>query len=301
VPGSPGAVVNFVDYGDSVGDWASDPGGDLSAIVPANMDHYGIVDQVGSQAGELLPLLAANTHMLAVDNAIDEAVGKQWGAGDAFDRLLKIFPNPYTAVVKGYDTALTAASYAYLGGAALLYHSIAQYASDLSVSLTPTVTPSSSLPDYVQLTDPTASTASLQADTTTTVSADGAVSAPSYTLAADTATKEITSETYTAANDSQYDVSYDATDQISSVTVNNPGGTSYEIFNDDSGQYAWSTRVDFYSSTNAAGTLTGTLYNWHAGGSQLQLFTGLPSGKTEETLDDSQPDATGNPISKTLK
>jgi hypothetical protein len=71
------------------------------------------------------------------------------------------------------------------------------------------------------------------------------------------------------------------------------------ISNDDAGQQAWSSRVYYYSGPDETGALTGTLYNWHSGGSQLQLFTGLPQGVSKQTRDYSQPDGTGHLISKT--
>jgi hypothetical protein len=43
------------------------------------------------------------------------------------------------------------------------------------------------------------------------------------------------------------------------------------------------------------------LYNWHAGGSQLQVFTGLPKGDSEEIINYSEPDATGTVLSKQYK
>jgi hypothetical protein len=296
--GNQGGIVNFVDYGDGIANWTSDPGSALASLAPEHMDHYGQVDQVGNPYSEALPLLAANTHKVALDSLIGEAVGKDLRAGDAFDRILDIAPTPQTEVVKRYNTVMKGASYAYLAGSALLFHSIGQYAKDLGVSLTPTVAPPTSPADYIKQFEPTAGTATLTAADATTVSADGTVNGPGYNLTADTATDLLTGETYTAGNSSQYDVSYDPTEEVSSLKVNDPGGTSYEIFNDDSDQYPWSTRVDFYSGPDETGTLTATLYNWHAGGSQLQVFTGLPKGDTEEILNYSQPDATGQLISK---
>jgi hypothetical protein len=299
--GNQGAIVNFVDYGDGIANWTSDPGSALASMAPEHMDHYGQVDQVGNPVSAALPLLAANTHKVALDSLIDEAVGKDWGAGDAFDRILHIAPAPQAKVAKRYNTVMKGASYAYLAGSALLFHSIGQYAKDLGVSLTPTVAPPTSPADYIKEFEPTASTATLMAADATTVSSDGTVNGPGYNLTADTATDLLTGETYTASNGSQYDVNYGPTEQVSSLQVNDPGGTSYQIFNDDSDQYPWSTRVDFYSGPNETGTLTATLYNWHAGGSQLQVFTGLPTGDTEEILNYSQPDATGQLTSKQLK
>jgi hypothetical protein len=133
------------------------------------------------------------------------------------------------------------------------------------------------------------------------VNADGAVDAPSYALTADATAGLVSTQTYKDQDNSQYDVSYDPEEQVSSLKVNEPDGTSYEIFSDDSGQASWSTRVDFYSGPDETGTLTQTLYNWSVGDSQLQVFTSLPKGDTAEILNYSQPDATGTMISKQFK
>jgi hypothetical protein len=298
--GSQSGLVNIVDYGDAVGNWASDQDSELASMAPKNMSHYGPVDLVGIPNDALLPLLAANTHKLLTSSALDEALGPDWNRGDGFDHLLDIAPATQAKALNLYDRLMLAASYAYLAGSAVLYHSIAQYAADLHVSLAGTVAPAISMADYVKEYDPSASDTSLKAADATTVNADGTVAAPSYDLAADTATDQLTSESYIAANKSQYDVTYDPAEEISTLKVNDPDGTSYEIFNDDSGQYIWSTSADFYSGPNQTGTLTGTLYNWTAGGSQLLVFTGLPKGDTEEILNYSQPDATGTLLSRTF-
>jgi hypothetical protein len=299
--GSPGSCVNVVDYGDAVGNWASDPQSELASLAPEGMDHYGPVDLVGKPLSAAIPLLAANTHKVSVSSLFESVVGKSWAASDAFDRILKISPLPQTKAVKIYDKVMQGASYAYLAGSAFLYHSIGQYAKDLGVSLKPTVAPPSSPALYFPTFDPTASPAQLTAAAATTVSADGTVRAPGYDLTADTATRRLTDETYTAAPDSQYDVIYNPTEEISSLKVNLPDGPSYEIFNDDTGRYKWSTEVAFYRKPDQTGKLTARLYDWHSGGSQLLVFVNLPKRDTEEILDYSEPDATGKLISRKYK
>jgi YVTN family beta-propeller protein len=298
--GSGSGIVNIVDYGDGIGNWSSDPGGELASLAPAGTNHYGSVDLVGNAASAAVPLLAANTHKISVSSLINQVFGTKWGPGDAFSRILRLAPVPQAKAVKVYDNVMKAASYAYLGGSALLFHSIPQYAQDLGVSLTPTVAPPTSMADYVKEFDPSASQASLRTANTTTVTASGTVSAPTYQMTGDTATDQLTSESYTSA-DSQYLVAYNPVEQISSLKVNDPGGTSYQIFNDDLNQNSWATMVNFYSAPNQTGHLTGTLYNWHAGGSQLQVFTGLPKGDSEEIINYSGPDATGTVLSKQYK
>lgn len=293
--------VNFVDYGDSLGIWSSDSSGALVSLAPEFMNHYGVVDQVGDQSNAVLPMLAADTSKLSAGSLIAQDVGSDWHGGDGFDQLLRFVPDPAAVVVATYDSVLKTASYAYLAGAAVLYHSLGQYAKDLGVSLAQTVAPASSMAEFVKTYEPTATTAALQAADATTVNADGAVDAPSYALTADATAGLVSTQTYKDQDNSQYDVSYDPEEQVSSLKVNEPDGTSYEIFSDDSGQASWSTRVDFYSGPDETGTLTQTLYNWSVGDSQLQVFTSLPKGDTAEILNYSQPDATGTMISKQFK
>ena len=298
--GSGTSLVNIADYGDGIGNWSSDPGGELASLAPASTNHYGAVDLVGNPLNAGVPYFAADTHKISISNLINQIFGKQWGPGDAFKKLLRIAPVPQAKAVKAYDYVMKTASYAFLGGSALLFHSIAQYAQDLNVSLTPTVAPPTSMADYVTDFDPSASQASLKAANATTVTASGTLTAPTYQMTGNAATGALTSESYTSA-DSQYLVAYDPAQQISSLKVNVPGGTSYQIFNDDLNQNTWATMVNFYGAPNQAGKLTGTLYNWHAGGSQLQVFTGLPKGDTEEIINYSGPDATGTVQSKQYK
>lgn len=303
VNGSESTVTNFVDYGDPVGNWASDPQSELPELVPEGLDHFGGVDLIGDPANAALPRLAANLHGLLSDNIIEKiipdlpvnaliqtAVLKLSGAAEAAEKA--------NAVADTYDTVLKVASYSYLAYSALTCHSLAQYAKDLGVSLTPTVAPATELADFHEF-DPNASSATLEAADSTTVNADGAVNAPGYDLTANTAADKLDTQTFTDQSNSQYDVTYDPAEQISTLAVNDPSGTSYEISNDDAGQQAWSSRVYYYSGPNETGTLTGVLYDWHSGGSQLQLFSGLPQGVSKETLDYSQPDATGTLLSKT--
>jgi len=140
---------------------------------------------------------------LLAANAVSE-FGQAWHDGDGFDKALRFVPESVAKIVKTYDAALKTTSYAYLAGAALLYHSVRQYVENLGVSLTLTVSPDISMAEFV-------------------------------------------TQSYSTQDNSQYNVGYDPAEMISSLKVNDPGSTSYEIFNDDAGQYPWSTRVDFYN------------------------------------------------------
>jgi hypothetical protein len=302
VAGSESTLTNFVDYGDPVGNWASDPQSELADLASEGTDHFGGVDLVGNPLAAALPRLAANTHKLEL-SAVLEKVFPGLPDNPTVKRLLTLGFSAETAEkaekVSGiYDTSLQLATFAYLSGAALLYHSIGQYAQDLGVSLTPTVAAPDAIADWYREYDPAASQSVLQDAASTTVSTDGAVNAPTYKLTANTSTDELDTQKFGTPDDPQYDVSYDPAEQISSMAVNDPSGTSYVISNDDAGQQAWSSRVYYYSGPDETGTLTGTLYNWHSGGSQLQLFAGLPKGVSKQTLDYSQPDGTGTLLSK---
>jgi len=312
-PGLPGyqaasgqgaAVTDFADYGDPVGNWSSDPDSELADLASQGTDHYGDFELVGNPLTAALPRLAANTHKLMVSSALEKLLPEGAPGNKLIETALKLSAVAQAAettekVTSLYDSSLQLATYAYLAGGGLLYHSIAQYASDLNVSLAGTVAPAISMAEYYKEFDPNATTATLQAAASTTVSAAGAVSAPGYTVTGDASTGEPGAQTFADQSGSQYDVTDDPAAQVSSLAVNDPDGTSYVIANDDSGQQEWSARVYYYSGPGQTGTLTGALYDWRAGGSQLHLFAGLPPGVSKETLNYSQPDGAGTLVSKT--
>lgn len=296
VSGGEAAIANIVDFGDPVGNWASDPESELASVAPANMDHYGGVDLVGNPLSAALPRFAANAHQLLSDNALDGMYGDYWSVRGPIEKSLGIEPLPNEELVDYYDTAMQTVYYSFLAGSALIYHSIKQYAQDLGVSLALTVAPAISMAEWEKDFDPAASTTALSNADETTVSPQGAVNGPGDSATDNDTTDLITSDTFAAGTGSQDDVSYDQAGQISSLRVNDPSGTSYEIFNDDANQNQWSTSAKFYSGPDETGKLTGILYNWRAGGSQLRLFAGLPNGESAETFNYSQPDATGDLI-----
>jgi hypothetical protein len=305
-PGLPGSeagvgqstVTNFVDYGDPVGNWASDPQSELTELAGKSADHFGDAELTGSPGNAAQIKLALAAHGLETPAIIDKVLDAL-PVTPSVKKILNLTKVAERAevVVDAWDASAKFVSCSYLAYAALDYHSLGQYASDLGVSLTSTVASPVEAADFREF-DPAASTATLQAAAATTVSSGGAVSGPGDDATASTATGELDTQTFADQVGSQYDVTYDASEQISSLAVNDPGGTSYVISNDDVGQQAWSSRVYYYSGPDETGTLTGVLYNWHAGGSQLQLFVGLPRGVSEETLNYSQPDAAGTLTSK---
>lgn len=295
---SPGAVTSIVDYGDPVGNWASDSTSQLAELAGSSLAHFGPVELTGSSGNAAQLKLALAARGLQTSPLIKKVLDAL-PVTPGIKKLLNITKLAVKAlpVLDVWDASSQFVCYAYLADAALTYHSLAQYANDLGVSLTPTVTPAAEAADFREF-DPNATTPVLQAAAATTVTASGTVTSPSYDTTASTAAGELDTETFTDPAGSQYDVTYDAAGQVSSLSVNDPGGTSYVISSDDTGQQPWSTRVYYYSGPDETGTLTGQLYNWRAGGSQLTQFTGLPPGISKETLTYSQPDAAGNPTSK---
>ena len=85
------------------------------------------------------------------------------------------------------------------------------------------------------------------------------------------------------------------------VQVNTNTGESYRITYDTTNSQPWSSFINFYAGKNETGVLTETIYNWHAGGSQVQLFTGLPLGVHEEIKNYSGPNGTGKLLSNQFK
>ena len=303
-PGLPGntangqtAITNIIDYGDPVGNWASDSPSELAVLAGDDMAHFGGVELTGNLANAEPLRLALAAHEVEVSSVIIKA-REGLATTSVPKQLLRItqLAVKVADVLSVWDDSAQFVCYSYLAYAARSYHTLAQYAGDLNVSLNPTVAPAIEAADFRQF-DPNATTATLQTAAATTVSAAGSVTDSSYDATANASAGDLDTQTFTDSTGSDYVVTYNAQEQISTLAVNEPDGTSYVISNDDSGQEAWSTRVYYYSGPNQTGTLTGQLYNWRSGGSQLKKFTGLPAGTSQETIDYSQPDAAGTPTS----
>jgi hypothetical protein len=118
----PSSLVNYVDYGDPVGNYASDPSSPLSSIVPSDMNHFGAVVMTGSPSAAA-PLQDAAAQISAA--LTDGDSGSSFGEGQSASQVL----------------AGMADIVGNLGN-----HSRANYGSDLGISsLTPATAPSTTI------------------------------------------------------------------------------------------------------------------------------------------------------------
>jgi hypothetical protein len=79
----PSSLTNYIEYGDPVGNYASDSSSALSSISPSNMSHYGSIVMVGSPAAAQ-PLLAGASELQSSSSA---SGGGPYYGGDASSAL----------------------------------------------------------------------------------------------------------------------------------------------------------------------------------------------------------------------
>lgn len=302
----PDTLVNYVDYGDTVGYWDSDGAGPLKSLVPAHMYHYGRVREVGNLYSSALVLFGSNINkeLSAIDDALnplsflEETFGDKLPMIKTANRLVAWTGLQRVEFNKRVTAALTVSQYSSLGATTLLYHRIGHYAVDFNISLKQKVTPPITMQQFLKLYDPTPTQEELKEAGSTTVNANkGKLKEPNIAISFDTQTGTITDETYTAADDTTYDAIFDARELVSSILVNESTGGSYRLYNDDFNTHIWSSYATFYEGKNGKGALIEILYNWDAGGSQVQLYTNLPHGVSAEIRNYSGPDGTGKLLS----
>jgi len=114
-------LVNYVAYGDPVGNYASDASSPLSSVVPAGMDHFGAVVMTGNPSNATSLQTAASD----VSNSItDPDSGANYGIGQSASQSLAAM----SVVVDN-----------------LQYHYLSSYGSDLGIPIS--VPAAASLPD----------------------------------------------------------------------------------------------------------------------------------------------------------
>jgi streptogramin lyase len=309
--GGPPGLINYVDYGDPIGNYASDSNTQLHDRTAGFMYHYGVVQFIG------LPLNAANLQTAALTE--------------------KTQLDPYLGNVAG--TVKTARNWAMLEltlgenlKTATDWHMIKNYASDLQIQLPPSPGDDAlASENIIGLTfDEELGNAGLTNLSQTNEQANGIVTATDTTIQTNLQTNQITllenanvqeswgtvakggnltftidptldtitSVTYTSPDGSHYVLHFAAsanskTGYVASIQVNPIQGGSYQVIYDTSGSQLWFSRVLIYSQPNEKGTLLEAIDNWRAGGSQVQLFTGLPRGKKVEIENYSGPNQTG--------
>jgi hypothetical protein len=298
-----GDLVDYVDYGDPIGNWASDPGGELTELAPADMNHYGRVTMIGDPDAAAVERMAVNTFELSGTMQLRKLLTKYVAKTSKVDKTLRIKAIKAVRALAVYDSVMSNAKYVLFAGGAVEFHTVAQYAADLGITVTPVVAPPSDPAVYLDLIDSSADQKELDEDEDTSVAADGAITAPDYTTTVDQSTGELTGLDYKLSQSasSPYDVAFDSQEQIATLSANDPSGQSYEFSYDNSGTEAWSTSTEYYSGLNESGAVTAIVDNWRSGGSQAQLFVDLPAGDHVEFLNYSDPDATGKLISTSFE
>lgn len=304
--GGPVGLINYVEYGDPVGNYASDPENALYDQTPGLMYHYGQVKMIGSQQAALDLRKGVTIEDLVLDlppDVPDSSARKAFGAdileltalavvgSNVPDHFLDKYASDLVGVpipVLGFDAA---------GEAALMY--------DLELDTlgfknldTTTVQPNGTLnsPDFKvtyniftgQMTF--ISTKSIQ-DTF------GKLASGTTTLFFDHTSGLVTQEKYVASDGTVYLTTLNAKGAVASIAVNLHTGGSYLTTYDTTGTQPWSNVTNFYKKPDEKGTLTETLFNWATSGSQVVLFTGLPHGYKKELKNYSGPNGTGTLLS----
>ena len=312
VSGGPEALINYVDYGDPVGNYASDTIALLHDHTVGVMYHYGQVEMTGdtANASNLLNAVAAREAQLSFPYYFYNDRGP----------------------IASDEGALT------IGlnlGIAIQYHSRIHYASDLNIALTPlpTVAPALSLDEFMTMYGGPIGEGGTRNAEAMTVSTSGTVVSPDMTITStqeadrvtideiapvkeawgtlaargvtrlffDPQTGLMTGVTYESPDSAVYTVKLNNSSEVTVVQVNESTGGSYQITYDTADSQPWSSFTRFYAAANEKGGVTQAVYNWKAGGSQVRLFTHLPAGKTEKIEEFSEPNGRGKLLSTQLK
>ena len=264
--GGPTNLVDYVDYGDPVGNFASDPTSPLSSIAPNGMYHYGSVVMVGSPSDANV-LSSAATNINASVNATDSwaEFGANGGeTGDAY--------------------AITALSLMAQGLGK--DHPIGNYASDLGisgVSVTPSATDEFDIAEMYGLSFGSAGMVNAE---NATINSNGSLTTPDFTINYNATTGQmtvnqtsnmtgswgvigsggtttisinpttglVTSETYTSPDLSVYSATINSVSQeFQTLKVNENNGSSYQI-NYNYSPSANTEQDTGYSGSNESGT-----------------------------------------------
>jgi hypothetical protein len=311
--GGPQSLIDYVDYGDPVGNYASDSNSQLNDHTAGVMYHYGQIRLVGS------PLNASNLQTAAVT--------RNAALSPYLEGIGKIRAKENQAILNlcaGMNVAI----------ARELYHSIDNYASDLQIMLPSTGTVSTLNAGDIMLTyDEELGATGLTNLEKITEQANGTLASPDVTISSNPQTDQISIRDlanvqapwgmvaaggtttlyiepsldivsgvkYVSPDGSQYLVHLDGNNHADNIQINPIQGGSYQVTYDTTKSQSWSSRVNIYTRRNEQGTLIKAIYNWRPGRSQVQLFTGLPRGDTVELKNYSGPNGTGKLLSVSYK
>jgi hypothetical protein len=305
----PSTLVNYVDYGDPVGNGSTDPGSPLASLfAPGNMRHFGAVMMLGSpsDASVLLNNAPAVSSLLASTDA--------WS-------VLKTFAGEV-----GDGSMITAYREV---PSAFAYHGVVNYGADLAL-WTPNVTVRPALDIYLMMIGIPLGKASYTKVMNGVVQPDGSFVSPAITISSDATTGQVVirqtadlngqvgtvlaggvttlltnlstgfpvSLTYVSPDKSVYSATLDAASRaFKTLQVNESNGESYQISYEVTNSQPWKLTATFYQGLNDQGPVYQIVDNWDAGGSQVQTFNNLPPGYSKRLSNYSGPNGTGTLLS----
>jgi hypothetical protein len=300
-------LINFVDYGDPVGNGSTDPGSPLASLfTPVNMLHYGKVIMVGTPSDATVLTSGAASLNRSLTGTDSWAFSPDFG-GSASDAELLAGVTDLGLGVKdhlighyGADLALpplpappsidvTSERYGIRRGAAgfqNLQHAVVQ--PDGSITS----------PDLTMASNPGSGQIVIR-QTANIAPPSGAVLAGGVTTIVDNPNTGLpTSFSYVSPDHTTYSALLDpASEQFKTLQVNENNGGSYQINYDLARSQPWSLNAVFFKGLNDQGAELQVVYNWFAGGSQVQAFNNLPRGYSQRLSNYSGPNGTGKLLS----
>jgi hypothetical protein len=300
--------VNFVDYGDPVGNASTDLGSPLASLfAPGNMDHFGTVTMLGSpsDATALLNGAPALRSVLSLTDywSVLGTCGGENSDGSMITALREV-------------------------GAGLDYHSVANYGSDLKLP-TPAVALRPALDDFLMMVVIPLGKPVYSELMNAAVQLDGSIVSPAFTISSNAAGQVMirqtanvtgqggtvlaggvttiltnpntglpTSFAYLSPDKTTYSATLDPTSVLfKTLQVNENNGESYQINYDLNNTQPWNLTAIFYKGLKDQGPVYQIVDNWDAGGSQIQTFNNLPPGYSKRLMNYSGQNGTGKLIS----
>ena len=306
--GGASQLTDYIDYGDPVANYASDKNSPLESIASKDQYHYGDVKYIGS------PSSANGLKNMISDNM------------NAFNSQLNIWRESQGNNARAMSEAYEISALVDFVSAALHFHPMANYASDLGLSntYTPIAPP---LSDFLDVFDIALGAAEIRNNADAVINSDGSITTSNLNLSYNAASDQvvvdqtqniteswgvmdgggvttfnlnpanglISSAIYTSSDNAVFTATLNPLSQhIQALSVNESDGTSCQVTYDLNGNQPWSAFVQFYSGSNETGTLISNSYDWTAGGSQVNQLSGDPEGGSDVATNYSGENGAGN-------
>jgi len=296
-PGLPGnitpsnnlTVFNYIDYGDPIGNYASDGESALNQETPGLMYHYGQIVRVGSPNSISKLTQAVKSRESIMDLLPIGSITKNVEADAKADYLnmsayLTVASNLSLHLMDNYAADFGITNFAPLDQVspselALLYN---QQMGTLGVKNMQSATVDSN--GTIDTTDMDFSYSKNQGITLATLqsikTAWGTLQGGLTSKVDISPTGQVLSQRYIDPEGSIFTANFNDAGNAETISVNPSTGGSYLITYDTDSSQSWNDVTNYYTGKNKNGTLTKTVYNWVNGESQVQIFTGLPFGYT---------------------